>query len=144
MYNIVNTIGGKSIKKMRSNQNKTKRRNIIKQTYNTKKKFIRQLLNEWKIQTNNGDITKDLQPPNYLNDYYLSFTEKNDFDNHIHLILYDFDTKHDSHNNIIYVLKKLNSKSNKIIHSSPVKISLFSSPKIVVKNMIKRYTKFTS
>ena len=36
----------------------------------------------------------------------------------------------------------MDKKENKVIHSPEIKISVFSNPNIVVRNMIKRYKEF--
>ena len=123
--------------KDKSKSVKTKKRKI---TYSIKHSFINKLLKEWKEQTN-GFVYRD-QMGSYKNDYYLTFFKKGGYNNHIHLILKNFNDNHNTHN-ICYMLKYFNKDTNKIIHSSDYKINIYSNPKTVVKNMIHRYKKFS-
>jgi len=119
--------------------NKTRKNKI---TFLQKKKFIEEILKEWKKQTR-GHYEKD-KLTIYKDDYYLSFSLHNNFYNHVHLILKDFNHTHNNHNNIIYVIKKMDTtKKNKIVHSKEIKINVFSEPKKVVRHMIQRYNEFT-
>ena len=120
----------------KSNPIKTKKRKI---TYNIKHTFINKLLKEWKEQTN-GLVYRD-QMGSYKNDYYLTFIKKGGYNNHIHLILKNFNDNHNT-NNILYMLKYFNKDTNEIVHSSDYKIQIYSNPQTVVKNMIQRYKKF--
>jgi hypothetical protein len=109
-------------------------------TFDKKKKFIEEILKEWKKQTR-GYYNVD-KISIYLNDYYLYFEKKSSFYNHIHLVLKHFKNNHNLSNNILYVLKKYDTKKNKVIHSKEIKISIYSNPVLVVRNMIKRYVNF--
>ena len=102
--------------------------------------FINKLLKELKLQTN-GFVYRD-QMGSYKDDFYLTFFKKGGYNNHIHLILKNFNDNHNTHN-ICYMLKYFNKDTNKIIHSSDYKINIYSNPKTVVKNMIHRYKKFS-
>jgi hypothetical protein len=117
--------------------NKTRRHNKV--TFLKKKKFIQDILKEWKKQTY-GHCERDKKTI-YIDDYYLSFNNKDNFYNHIHLILKNFKNNHNS-NNIIYVMKKYDTKLSKIIHSKVIEISIFSDTEKVVSNMIKKYKEF--
>jgi len=128
----------KNNKNNKNNHNKTKKHHHI--TFFEKKKFIYSIINEWKKQTN-GSYSIDKNTA-YKYDYYLSFNKKGDYYNHIHIVLKNFPVNHNTHNNIVYVMKKYNIKTNQIEHSV-VRISIFSDPYIVVRNMIKKYVKFT-
>jgi hypothetical protein len=109
-------------------------------TFIKKQQFIKSILKEW---SKNGHYERD-KTTIYQDDYYLSLNKKDDFYNHIHLILKHFPTNHNSHNNIIYVMKKMDTKNkNVIVHSKEIKISIFSDPKKVVRNMIQQYNKFS-
>jgi hypothetical protein len=109
-------------------------------TFVKKEKFIQSILKEW---SKKGHYKKD-KITIYQDDYYLSLNKKDDFYNHIHLILKNFPTNHNSHNNIIYVMKKMDTKNkNAVVHSKEIKISVFSDPKKVVRNMIKKYKEFS-
>ena len=120
----------------KSNPRKTQKRKI---TYTIKSLFINKLLNEWVVQSN-GFVYRDLIGL-YKNDYYLTFSKKGGYNNHVHLILKNFNDNHNT-NNICYMLKYFNKNTNKIIHSSDYKIHIYSNPKTVVKNIIHRYKKF--
>jgi hypothetical protein len=119
--------------------NKTKKNNKI--IFTKKKQFIQDILKEWKKQTY-GHYERDKMTI-YEDDYYLSFKKKDDYYNHIHLILKNFKNNHNSNNNIIYVMKKMDTKNkNGSVHSKVIKISIFSNPEKVVSNMIKKYEEF--
>lgn len=127
-------------KKNNIKKNKTRKNKI---TFKEKTKFIRKLLKEWKKQTK-GAIEKD-KTTIYEYDYYLSLNKTSDYNNHIHLALKDFHYDHNIHNNLIYIMKKCDKncdKKSKIVHSNPVRISIFSEPAKIVQNMIIRYNKF--
>ena len=126
----------KTKQKRKTFKNKTK-----KITFCIKRNFIKNIIHEWKKQTN-GCIQKD-KNKFYLNDYYLSITKECDYNNHIHLALKSFSKNKNTYNNILYVIKKMD-KHNIIIHSNEIKISIFSHPKKVVENMIQNYTEFNS
>jgi hypothetical protein len=111
-----------------------------KVTFSKKKKFIHDILKEW---TNGGYYDRDKMSI-YEDDYYLYFDKKTKFYNHIHLILKDFTNNHNNHNNLIYVMKKIDTNNNNaIVHSKVIKISIFSDPEKVVRNMIRRYNEFS-
>lgn len=127
---------------------KTLKKRIIKNktlkiTLNKKNKFIKDLLKEWKKQTN-GTITLDKSEEDYNGDYYLSIEKIDNYNNHIHLILHNFNKNHNSYNNIIYVMKKINMKTSEILHSNAIKLNINSDPKKIVKNMIKNFNKFNN
>jgi hypothetical protein len=111
-----------------------------KVTFTKKQKFIKAILKEW---SKKGNYERDKMTI-YQNDYYLSFTKnvKYNYNNHIHLVLKNFSTDHNMHNNILYVIKKMDKKTGDIVHSKEIKISIFSDPKKVVYNMIRRYKEF--
>jgi hypothetical protein len=117
-------------------------RKLNKKIFEKKKQFIQLLLKEWKKQTH-GHYEKDNMSI-YEDDYYLSFSLHDNFYNHIHLILKNYKHKQNDANNLIYVMKKMDiKKNNDIVHSKVVKISIFSDPKKVVYNMIRRYKEFS-
>jgi hypothetical protein len=125
---------------------KTHKKRIIKNktlkiTLNKKNKFIKDLLKEWKKQTN-GTNTLDKSEEHYIGDYYLTIQKNDSYNNHIHLILRNFNKNHNSYNNIIYVMKKIDKEKQQIIHSKAVKINILSNPDKVVINMIKNFNKF--
>jgi hypothetical protein len=122
----------------KSKSGKTKKRKI---TYSIKHTFINELLREWKEQTS-GFVFMD-QMGSYKNDYYLTFARKGGYNNHIHVILKNFNDNHNTRN-ICYMLKYLNKDTNEIVHSQEYKIIIYSNPKTVVKNMIRRYKKFAN
>ena len=106
-----------------------------KVTHSKKKKFVQAILKEW---SKVGSYERDKMTI-YEDDYYLSFHDKDDFYNHIHLILKNF---HNNDNNIKYVMKKMDNQG-KITHSKVIKISVFLDPKKVVHNMIQNYKEFS-
>lgn len=124
-------------KKNRTKKNTTKKN--ATSIFHQKKNFVNGILQEWKKQTHDGCIEKDAKNK-YVNDYYLSFGKDCDFYNHIHLMLYDYETNHNTKNNIKYLLKK--NVYSKTVHSKLFKINIFSNPKIVVKHMIQHYSDF--
>ena len=69
------------------------------------------------------------------NDYYLTFARKGGYNNHIHVILKNFNDNHNT-SNICYMLKYLNKDTNEIVHSQEYKIIIYSNPKTVVKNIL--------
>ena len=119
------------------------KKNITKKniTKKIKEKFIKNIIKYWKKYTN-GNIKRD--NISYKDDFYLSFDKTDDYKCHIHLILKNFHTNHNTSNNILYIMKKLDASVDKYVHSKVVSISVFSDPEIVVINMIKRYNKFIS
>jgi hypothetical protein len=113
-------------------------RKLNKVTFEKKKQFIQLLLKEWKKQTH-GHYEKDKMTI-YKDDYYLSFSLHDNFYNHIHLLLKNYKDKH----NLIYIMKKMDiKKNNDIVHSKAYKISIFSNPEKVVRNMIRNYKEFS-
>jgi len=126
----------KTIKNKKNIKNKTRKNSI---TFSKKREFIKEILKEWKKQTN-GNFQRD-KITQYKDDFYLSFNRNGDFFNHIHLILKNFRNDKNIHNNFLYVLKKMD-KDNKIVHSSRFKINVLSNPKKVVHNMIDHYKEF--
>jgi len=116
-------------------------RKLNKKIFEKKKQFIQVLLKEWKKQTH-GHYEKDNMCI-YEDDYYLSFSLHDNFYNHIHLILKNYKHKHNHANNLIYVMKKMDTKTGDILHSKVVKISIFSDPEKVVRNMIRNYKEFS-
>jgi hypothetical protein len=132
----------KTIKKIFKNiKNKTIRKKNYKLSSCKKREFIKAILKEWKNQTS-GCYEKDKMTI-YEGDYYLSFNKKCDFYNHIHLVLKNFSNDKNIHNNFLYVMKKMDKKDNKIVHSPEIKINVLSDPKIVVRNMIINYKNFS-
>lgn len=124
----------KTLKKYKNkNIKKTKTKNY-NTTSSKKKNFIKAILNEWKTLTG-GYCEKDTMTI-YKNDYYLSFNKIGDFNNHIHLILKNL-------NDIKYVMKKMDMKENKIVHSQEIKINTLSDPKKIVRSMIANYKDFS-
>jgi len=116
--------------------------NLDNKNYYNKKIFVKRILNEWNIQTNNGYIKKDETPPRFVGDYYLSITKKDNYNNHIHLHLKRNCHKNDNQYCIFYVIKKYNPSTNKIHHSDDILIDIQSNPKAVVFDMIKKYEEF--
>jgi len=130
----------KTIKNIKNNNKKTRRRKNIKITSVKKIEFIKEVLKEWKNQTG-GCYEKD-KISQYKDDYYLSLNKTCDFYNHIHLILKNFSNDKNIHNNFIYVMKKMD-KDKKVLHSPEIKINVLSDPKIIVRHMIKNYKEFS-
>jgi len=130
----------KTIKNTKNKYTKNKTIKNKRVTSLKKRDFIKEILKEWKKQTD-GHCERD-KISQYEDDYYLSFSKTGDFYNHIHLVLKNFIKDKNIHNNFLYVFKKMDKKENKVIHSPEIKISVFSNPKIVVRNMIKRYKEF--
>jgi hypothetical protein len=110
-------------------------------TYKIKETFINQLLYNWKKYTN-GNISID-KNKDFKHDFYFSFTNKDDYNNHIHLETKHFYENQNLYNNIAYKMKRLDFKKG-IVHSNTFKINVFSDPEIVVKNMIEKYAEFTT
>ena len=132
----------KTIKKIFKNiKNKTIRKKNYKLSSCKKREFIKAIFKEWKNQTN-GNFQRD-KISHYKDDYYLSLNKTNDFYNHIHLVLNNFNNDKNIHNNFLYVMKKMDKKDNKIVHSPEIKINVLSDPKIVVRNMIINYKNFS-
>ena len=124
----------------KTNTNKTNKNKKLKITKDIKEKFINQILKEWKKQTN-GRIKMD-KNLEFKHDYYLLFTNYDDYNNHIHLLLKNFHYNNNTNNNILYVMKKYDKLTSNIIHSSGFKIDIFSNPSKIVYNMIQNYNKF--
>jgi hypothetical protein len=124
----------------KSKHNKIKKNKTLKITKKSKTKFITEILKEWKKQTNGAFVMDTYTEFKY--DYYLLFSNYNDYDNHIHLLLKKFKYDHNTNNNIIYMMKKYDTTTSKIIHSNEHKISILSDPSKIVYNMIQNYNKF--
>jgi hypothetical protein len=129
-----NTYKNKTLKN-KTLKNKTLKNKIIYK----KTKFIQNILNEWKKQTS-GFIEKDKEG-RYKNDYYLDLNNAPNYNNHIHLILHNFSTNHNTRD-ILCMMKKFNIPDEKVIHSKPYKVNINSDPKKVVRNMIQKYDQF--
>jgi len=128
-----------SLRKNKRDQTKNKTR---RQTFIYKKKhFIKELLSNWKKQTHGGCFEKD-KTTQYVNDYYLSLKKQCDYNNHVHLILHNYEVKHNNKNTIFYLMKKYNNKTGVISHSAVVEISILSNPAKIVQRMIKLFTKY--
>ena len=121
-------------------RNKIKKNKTLKITKDNKKKFIKQLLKEWKKQTN-GSFVMDTETE-YKYDYYLLFSNYDDYNNHIHLILNKLHYNDNINNNIFYMMKKYNKNTSRILHSNKFKINIFSEPAKIVYNMIQNYNEF--
>lgn len=121
-------------------RNKIKKNKTLKITKDIKEKFIKQILKEWKKQTN-GRIKMD-KTSEFKYDYYLLFTNYDDYNNHIHLLLKKFHYDNNTNNNILYIMKKYDKLTSNIIHSNAFKINIFSNPSKIVYNMIQKYNKF--
>jgi|688.fasta_scaffold886302_1 hypothetical protein len=124
----------------KSKHNKIKKNKTLKITKSSKAKFINQILKEWKKQTN-GTVVMDTQTQ-FKYDYYLLFSNYDDYDNHIHLLLKNFKCDHNTNNNIIYMMKKYDTTTSKIVHSNKHQISILSDPAKIVYNMIQNYNNF--
>ena len=131
---MTKTIKNKS-KKNKSKKNKSKKNKSKKNKTrrNNKRESIKIILKEWKTLT--GCYYERDKTTIYKGDYYLSLNKKCDYNNHIHLILNDL-------NDIKYVMKKIDKKDNKIVHSKQIKINIFADPKKVVDSMIKNFKEF--
>ena len=120
---------------------KTKRKSIISKnkTLKNNKKYINQILSEWKKQTN-GNVHKDTTTI-YKGDYYLSLSKHHEYNTHVHLITHNFykddDTKILLPMKFGYLLKKY-----KNIHSKPNIINKKINPKETVSIMIKKFNTF--
>jgi hypothetical protein len=121
-------------------RNKIKKNKTLKITNDNKKRVIKQILKEWKRQTK-GRIVMDTKTE-FKYDYYLLFSNYNDYDNHIHLLLNNFHNNNNTNNNILYMMKKYNKTTEKIVHSNKFKINIFLDPAKIVYNMIQNYNKF--
>jgi hypothetical protein len=121
-------------------RNKIKKNKTLKITNDNKKNIIKQILKEWKKQTN-GIFIMDTNTK-YKYDYYLLFSNYDDYDNHIHLLLNNFHYNNNTNNNIFYMMKKYNKITARIVHSNKFKINIFSDPAKIVYNMIQNYNKF--
>jgi hypothetical protein len=118
-------------RKVRKTHNKTK-----KITQSVKKKFIKNILEEWSIQTNGCFIKKDTTTK-YNGDYYLSPYKKNSYETHVHLVIHHFPKNKNTKNNILYLFKKYDN-----IHSNSIDIDIRDDPKIIVKKMIREFKDF--
>jgi len=106
-----------------------------------KSQFIKEILYQWKKQTHGGCFEKD-KTTQYINDYYLSLKKHCDYNNHVHLILHNYEVKHNNKNTIFYLMKKYNNKTGVISHSAVVEISILSNPAKIVQRMIKLFAKY--
>lgn len=104
--------------------------------------LVQNILREWKAQTNGkGRIARD-DGTIYKCDYYLSLTNVDNHDTHVHLIIRNFYKNSRAQsgsrfarkpNNILgYCIKKRGS------HSPPVTIHGKQSPKFIVSTMLKK------
>jgi hypothetical protein len=104
--------------------------------------LVQNILREWKAQTNGkGNITRD-GGGIYKCDYYLSLTNVDNHDTHVHLIIRNFYKNSRTQpgapfvrktNNILgYCIKKRGS------HSLSVRINNKQSPKFIVSTMLKK------
>jgi len=108
-------------------------------TVKSKTKFINSIIHYWK--KTGGSVHRDTEGL-YEYDYYLSLNPTPDYFNHIHLGLHNFHYTCDTHNNIVYIMKKLCKDNKTIKHSKVIHISIFSDPKKIVENMRINYRKF--
>lgn len=104
--------------------------------------LVQNILREWKAQTNGkGHISRD-GGGIYKCDYYLSLTNADNHDTHVHLIIRNFYKNNRTQtgapfvrktNNILgYCIKKRGS------HSLSVRINSKQSPKFIVSTMLKK------
>ena len=124
----------------KTKRNKIKKNKTLKITNSKKTNFIHEIVKEWVIQTK-GRVVMD-KKTEYKYDYYLLFSNYDDYNNHIHLLLNNYHDDHNNYNNIKYMLKKYDIKTKTIIHSKKYKINIFSDPVKIVYNMIENYNKF--
>ncbi len=127
--------------------NKVKNNKTLKKTNKNKKQiFAQQISKKWKEQTNGCAKIDD--KTTYKYDYYLLFSNFDDYDNHIHLILeskyYNRNLLrlHSTNNYIVYIMKKYDVNNSKIIHSKQRSISIHSDPAKIVYEIIEEYDKF--
>jgi hypothetical protein len=111
-------------------------------------KLVQNILQEWKTQTNGkGHIARDVGTI-YKCDYYLSLTNRDNRDRHVHLIIRNFykNTRTRSgtpfvrkSNNIIGYCIKMRGK-----HSMPITINSNGkqTPKFIVSTMLKQIRTF--
>jgi hypothetical protein len=121
-------------------RNKIKKNKTLKTTKDNKNRIVAQILKEWKKQTN-GSFVMDTETE-FKYDYYLLFSNYDDYNNHIHLILNKFHYNNNINNNIFYMMKKYNKNTSRIRHSNKLKINIFSDPAKIVYNMIQNYNEF--
>ena len=129
-----NTCKNKSYKN-KSCKNKTCKN---KTRYEKRKNFVKNLLCEWKKQTD-GNVKMDTTTQ-YVHDYYLSLTKINDKENHVHLALRHYNEKENIYKKYIrfgYIFKKYNNQ-----HSSFKLISINDDPKKIIKIMIYEFKKY--
>ena len=86
-------------------KSKTKTRKNLKLTIPRKKQFIQSILRQWKKQTVIGHYYRDTTS-RYKDDYYMCL-HLNDYYNHIHIVLNNFKTNHNLHNNIVFIMKTI-------------------------------------
>ena len=96
--------------------------------------LINQILTEWKKKTN-GDFIKMDNSTNYIYDYYLSFTPYENYNSHIHLLIFK-SYKLYNFLELSYVVKKNNMHSKKII------INLNKKPNEICNEMIYNFDNF--
>lgn len=126
--------------------NKVKNNKTLKIQKNKKTIFAQKLIKEWKEQTN-GCVKID-DTTTYKYDYYLLFSNFDDYDNHIHIMLKSKDYNrnlfrfHSTNNYIVYLMKKYDVNNSKIIHSKPRRISIHSDPVKIVLEIIEEYDRF--
>jgi hypothetical protein len=104
--------------------------------------LVQNILREWKAQTNgNGHITRDIGTI-YKCDYYLSLTNTDNRDTHVHLIIRNFYNNSRARSGSTFV-----RKSNNVLgycikkrgnHSAPVTINRTQTPKSIVSTMLKK------
>jgi len=107
-----------------------------------KNQFVKEILTNWRKQTHGGCFEKD-KTTQYINDYYLSLGKVCDYNNHIHVILDNYEVKaNHNKNTILYLMKKYNNTTGVISHSPVVEISIYSEPAKVVKRMLNQFAKY--
>ena len=126
---------------LRKNKNTKKNKTRRQSLFCKKKHFIKELLYNWKKQTHGGCFEKD-KTTQYINDYYLSLKKKCDYNNHIHLVLHNYEVKHNNTKSVFYLIKKINNTTGVISHSTVVEISIFSNPAKVVQDMLRQFAKY--
>lgn len=109
-------------------------------------RLVQNILREWKSQTNGkGHIKRDLNTI-YKCDYYLSLTNADNHNTHIHLIIRNFykNSRALTRTNFVrkandilgYCIKKQGE------HSAPIAINIKQSPKFIVSTMLKQIKSF--
>jgi len=100
--------------------------------YYKKQTLIKEILQEWKEKTNGGYIKLD-EEGDYKNDYYLSINNTQNWDSHIHLIVYNC-----RESALCYLIKK-NDNHSKLYN---INMNMNNSAKIIVENMIQHYNDY--